>query len=120
MNIRKMIATFMLGLTMAIGSQICTNHAAFAEDVWAYSDEWGDYYVMTETIRTEKHDDGKVVWVKTKKVKDEKVIISTVGFSFYGNLKTIILETLDGFRNFGDIERTAHGRALWNVVKQYL
>ena len=96
------------------------NHAAYAEDVWAYSSEWGDDYVMTETIRTETDKYGKTVWVKTKRVKDEKVIISTVGFSFHGNLKEIICETLDGFRDFGDIGRVPYARVLWNVVKQYL
>ena len=36
MNIRKMIATFLLGMTMAIGSQFVIDHAVYAEDVWAF------------------------------------------------------------------------------------
>ena len=120
MNIRKMIATFILGFAMAVGSQLCINHAAYAEDVWAYSSEWGDDYVMTETIRTEKEKYGKTVWVNVKHVKNEKVKIHTVAFRLYKNDNYFCAQTGTGFKDVGETEKHPYGRALWNVVKNYI
>ena len=121
MNIRKMIATFILGFAMAVGSQLCINHAAYAEDVWAYSSEWGDTYVMTETIRTETDEyDAKWVWVNTKQVKNETVKIHKVAFVLYKNSNRFYAQTGTGFKDVGDTERSPYGRLIWNVVKNYI
>ena len=51
MNIRKMIATFILGFAMAVGSQLCINHAAYAEDVWVYSNDVWSVYLDSNTVK---------------------------------------------------------------------
>ncbi len=122
MNIRKMLATFMLGFAMAVGSQLCINHAAYAEDVWAYYTELGgDCYVMTETIRTYTNKDKKIVRLNTKDVKDESVRIESGEFHIWKDGSVhIIAKTSNGMKDVGTIDMTRYGRALWNVVKNYI
>ena len=118
MNLKRSLTTIMLGAAITIGGHFATTSTAYAEDVWAYSSEWGDDYVMTETITKERDKQFNFVDIKfnVKQVNKGKVSIQPIIFR-NGN---IIARTGTGMRNVGRIEDSPYGRALWKVVKQYL
>ncbi|BAL85023.1 hypothetical protein SELR_pSRC102160 (plasmid) [Selenomonas ruminantium subsp. lactilytica TAM6421] len=56
LKVKKMFTALMLGLSLALSSQMFDTNTAAAQDVWAYSfKDGGSIYVMSETIWHEKY-----------------------------------------------------------------
>lgn len=56
LKLKKTFVTFILGLSLMLGSQMVSTNTAAAQDVWAYSfSDGASIYVMSETIWHEKY-----------------------------------------------------------------
>lgn len=49
---KKVFLTILLSFAMLFGIEAAGQSNAYAQDVWVASDNYADYYVMTETITT--------------------------------------------------------------------
>jgi len=121
----RLFLASVLAFTFAIFGATLSPSTSYAEDVWAYSSEWGDDYVITDEITLEKDDGVTIVNVKVKQVKDGKVAIHPVSF-FKGandnndNNITWSAMTGTGMRNLGPITYSAYASSIWKVVKNYI
>ena len=112
---KKKIMMLVVMLAAFIGSMTLNSGKALAEDVWAYSDEYGTTYVIAETITNAPED----VSVKVKKVQGNRVVgINEIIFDKTN--MTWVAQTGTGFRNLGPISNSRYATAVWNVVKPRL
>lgn len=117
-NLRKFFATIILGGAIVIGGEIGAASTAYAQDVWAYSNEYGNDYVMTETIAKVRDKWGdNYIRVNVKNVHNNRVNINPVIFTSYGTWRT---KFSTGFRDVGPVKGNAYASAIFKVVKQYL
>ena len=118
MELKRSFATIMLGGAIVIGGHFGAAPTAYAQDVWAYSDENGDDYVMTETIAKVRDELGDTeIRVNVKNVKDNRVNINPVIFTSFGTWRT---RFSTGFRDVGPVKTNSYANAIYKVVKQYL
>ena len=109
---RLFLAIFLAFAFAVLGATVSPGVSS-AEDVWAYSSEYGDDYVMTETIS--KCERG--IELNVKRVKDGEVHIDPVIFTKHNTWCGL---TSTGMRDVGLVSWSKYASAVWNVVKNYL
>jgi len=112
---KKLLSVLCLVLAMFISTSIAHISTASAQDVWAYSDEYGTTYVMTETIINAPED----VTVNVKKVASNgKVTINQIIFDRH--TMSWLAQTFSGFRVIGPISDSKYASSIWRTVQPYL
>ena len=112
---RRVFSICILVLAALVFTQFSAASTASAQDVWAYSSENGQTYVMTETIINSPEE----VSVKVKSVKDNgKVNIFDIWF-IKSNM-TWVGQVGTGTKNLGPIFSSSYATAIWNVVRPLL
>ena len=75
--------------------------------------EWGDTYVMTETIKTETNKYMKRIKLNTKQVKNESAKIFPLEFHIFENgYISICAKTSNGMKDVGSVDQSPYGRIL--------
>ena len=112
---RRVFLICILVLAALVFTQFSAASTASAQDVWAYSSENGQTYVMTETIINSPEE----ISVKVKSVKDNgKVNIFDIWF-IKSNM-TWVGQVGTGPKNLGPIFSSPYATAIWNVVRPLL
>ena len=112
---RRIFSICILVLAVLVVTQFFASSTASAQDVWAYGNEDGQTYVMTETIINSPEE----VSVKVKNVRDNgRVDIFDIWF-IKSNM-TWVGQVGTGTKNLGPIFSNPYATAIWNVVSPLL